>query len=154
MSRSIQSNTSAFGRQATVSPVGNLPLDNNEIIEIIENGTTASLSFSPINLPATLPDGDSVAFATRTKAKNFIQSEDELLVCCYLNVGQDPVIGNQQRGNSFWRRVHEQFVAYDKVLNHRSQNQLNNRWLLIQKLVNKFCGVYGQVLAQNQSGIN
>jgi hypothetical protein len=36
------------------------------------------------------------------RSKNFSEQEDNLLVSAWLNVGQDPIDGNQQKNATFW----------------------------------------------------
>jgi hypothetical protein len=43
------------------------------------------------------------------RSKNFSEEEDNLLVSTWLNVGQDPVDGNQQKNATFWGRVEKYY---------------------------------------------
>jgi hypothetical protein len=43
------------------------------------------------------------------RSKNFSEQEDNLLVSAWLNVGQDPVDGNQQKNTTFWGRVEKYY---------------------------------------------
>jgi len=64
----------------------------------------------------------SVANTSKTRFKpkeakiRFKPKEDELLVQPWLNISKDPIVGNDQRGDSFWKRIGE---AYNT---HRNKN--------------------------------
>jgi hypothetical protein len=50
--------------------------------------------------------------APRSKGKNFMkEEEEEQLVHSVLQITFDPITGNAQRGNTFWKRI---FVDYDE----------------------------------------
>ncbi|KAL7085518.1 hypothetical protein ACP275_14G285400 [Erythranthe tilingii] len=87
----------------------------------------------------------------RGRQQNFSTDEDFLLISGYLNVSQDPIIGNQQKQDAFWKRVHEYFLRdtnYD-----RTQISISSRWGLINKDVTKFVGCYAQVQQKQESGL-
>ncbi|KAL7114674.1 hypothetical protein ACP275_04G136500 [Erythranthe tilingii] len=87
----------------------------------------------------------------RGRQQNFSTDEDFLLISGYLNVSQDPIIGNQQKQDAFWKRVHEYFLCdtnYD-----RTQISISSRWGLINKDVTKFVGCYAQVQQKQESGL-
>jgi hypothetical protein len=43
------------------------------------------------------------------KGKNFVHEEECQLTRSTLAISQDPIVGNQQRGNSFWERIFEHY---------------------------------------------
>jgi hypothetical protein len=50
--------------------------------------------------------------------------------------------------------MHEYFNANKPQGSTRSQNAIQNRWLLIQKCVNKFCGIKSIIDRRHESGKN
>ena len=50
--------------------------------------------------------------------------------------------------------MHEYFNANKPQGSTRSQNAIQNRWLLIQKCVNKFCGIKSAIDRRHESGKN
>lgn len=66
----------------------------------------------------------------------------------------DPIIGTQQKQDSFWARVHkycETYDAYDDAFK-RTQTSLTSRWSVINKECAKFCSCYDQVQQLQKSG--
>ncbi|XP_058782447.1 uncharacterized protein LOC131656905 [Vicia villosa] len=84
----------------------------------------------------------------------FQPKEDELLIQSWLNISRDPIVGIDQKGDSFWKRIGE---AYN---NHRHKNfpdrnpmALKGRWhKKINPCVQKFVGCYKQAVAVKKSG--
>jgi hypothetical protein len=68
-----------------------------------------------------------------------------------LAIPQDPICGNQQKGNAFWERI---FMHYEQCRpgGHRGARSLESKWGLIKHDVAKFIGAYNQVKRLNKSG--
>lgn len=64
----------------------------------------------------------------------------------WLSTSKDAVVGNDQRGCTFWKRVATYYGAIDSVkdLPHREWNTCKQRWGNINEAVQKFCGCYEQ----------
>jgi hypothetical protein len=76
------------------------------------------------------------------------------LCVSWLAIAQDPITGNEQKSRDFWARILSNFAESFPVT-ERTIESLMVRWNShIQKNVNKFCGVYAQIEARNQSGAN
>ena len=86
------------------------------------------------------------------KGKNFSVHEDEVLTDAYLEVTQDPIVGTDQRGGSYWKRIHDYFHANMIEESDRNQNSLQHRWAVINEQVSKFCAALTQIENRNQSG--
>src|SRR5688572_25278582 len=110
------------------------------------SSSTSTDGSSPTASPPPLPLNVS-----RKKGKNWAPSEDEQLCKSWLAIAQDPIIGNEQKSNTLWERVHFHFVAALPNGSERNQTSLSNRWCQIQKSVNKFCGFFAQIEARNES---
>jgi len=61
-------------------------------------------------------------------------------------------VGNNQSSGGYYQRLHEYFVENIDFPTSRSQIAISNRWLTIQKAVNKFCGFFSVVERRNESG--
>jgi hypothetical protein len=89
-----------------------------------------------------------------TSKIRFQPKEDELLIQSWLNVSMDSIVGNDQKGDSFWKRIGE---AYNenrhKNFPERKPTALKGRWhKKINPSVQKFVGCYKQALAVKKSG--
>ncbi|XP_010421029.1 PREDICTED: glutathione S-transferase T3-like [Camelina sativa] len=69
-------------------------------------------------------------------------------------VGSDPVVSNDQRLQSFWKRVADYYKAHDGGTgsNARGPSQCKARWSKINHQVNKFVGCYSQASTRRKSG--
>jgi hypothetical protein len=76
------------------------------------------------------------------RSVNYSVEEDLVLVSAWLNVGLDPVKGNEQKSTEYWNRIWEYFHSNKTSDINRSPTSLNHRWTTIQAAVNKFCGYY------------
>ncbi|XP_019097319.1 PREDICTED: uncharacterized protein LOC109131145 [Camelina sativa] len=65
---------------------------------------------------------------------------------------KDPVVSNEQRKNSFWKRVADYYKAHvgGTSSNERGTTQCKARWSKINHQVNKFVGCYAQAKCGNK----
>jgi len=91
--------------------------------------------------------------SSSNKGKNFSVKEELVLSDAYLEVTQDPIVGTEQRGSTYWKRVHDYFHAHIGEVSHRNQSSLQHRWAIINEQVGKFCAAMTQVENRNQSGL-
>ena len=84
----------------------------------------------------------------------FTVEEDLLLVSAWLNISMDPIVGNQQKRNTYWDNICEYFEKERTSCINRGANSLMHRWSMIQVKTNKFCGFLAQVERRNESGLN
>lgn len=92
------------------------------------------------------------------RGSSYTIKEDELLVMAWLEVSQDPIQGAEQRGSSYWKRIHEYFHEWKnyppwKFVSDRNECSLQSRWGVIQDSCNKFCGAYDQITNRKISGM-
>ncbi|XP_010412676.1 PREDICTED: glutathione S-transferase T3-like [Camelina sativa] len=66
----------------------------------------------------------------------------------------NPVVSNEQRKNSFWKRVADYYKAHvgGTDSNARGTSQCKARWNKINHQVNKFVGCYAQASTRRKSG--
>ena len=112
----------------------------------------ASQSTSTPQSPLDLRPSPPPSPTTRKRGKGWDLSEDEQLCKSWLAVSQDPVIGSDQKNQTFWKRVHEDFIMRHLSSEERTQQGLQSRWSHIQRQVNHFCACFAKVEARGESG--
>ncbi|XP_073050308.1 glutathione S-transferase T3-like [Primulina eburnea] len=82
------------------------------------------------------------------------KEEDELLARSYVTMSDDPVIGNDQKGNDFWRRVADYYNDNRPAgSSRRALNVIRSHWYnTVQKKVNRFIANYNSVYNTYRSG--
>jgi hypothetical protein len=85
------------------------------------------------------------------KGKKFVPEEERQLTRSVLAISQDPICGNQQKGNAFWERI---YLHYEQCRpgGHRGARSLESKWGTIKHDVGKFIGAYNQIKRLNKSG--
>jgi hypothetical protein len=74
------------------------------------------------------------------------------LCSAYLNVSKDPIVGVNQKMESYWIRITKFYNENKKTENARSLLSLQHRWADIQKDSARFCDIYAEIERKNQSG--
>ncbi|CAI8583691.1 unnamed protein product [Vicia faba] len=82
----------------------------------------------------------------------FIWDEDILLIQSWLNVSKDPIVGVDQKAESFWVRVAANYNQYRGQSREKVGGQLKCRWHRINAMVQKFVGCYKQAVNGKKSG--
>ncbi|XP_058783494.1 glutathione S-transferase T3-like [Vicia villosa] len=82
----------------------------------------------------------------------FTREEDTLLMQSWLNVSKDPIVGVDQKVDSFWLRITDNYNQYRGQSREKLQGQLKSRWHRINGLVQKFVGCYKQAVHGKKSG--
>ncbi|XP_010412510.1 PREDICTED: glutathione S-transferase T3-like [Camelina sativa] len=85
--------------------------------------------------------------------KRWSVEEDVHLISDWLNTSKDPVVSNEQRKNSFWKRVADYYKTHvgGTGSNARGTSQCKARWNMINHQVNKFVGCYAQASTRRKS---
>ena len=76
--------------------------------------------------------------------------EDLELARAWISISEDRIKGSEQRSDTFWDNLNTLWST--KTKGQRSTQSLKNRWSLLQRSVQKFCGYYQKVFALNESG--
>ncbi|CAK8562181.1 unnamed protein product [Lathyrus sativus] len=85
--------------------------------------------------------------------QRFQQKEDEILIQSWLNVSKDSIVGVDQKGDSFWKRIGEAYNKHRDInYKERKPTQLKCRWHKINPSIQKFVGCYKQAVSTQQSG--
>ena len=94
--------------------------------------------------------------AERRQRRNWTPIDDLVLISAWLNTSKDPVVGNEKRCGTFWKRVAAYFAASPKVAGseQRESSNCKQRWQKINDIVNKFCGAYEAASREKSSGQN
>ncbi|WZY76510.1 hypothetical protein YC2023_022894 [Brassica napus] len=94
--------------------------------------------------------------AARTTRKMWTPTDDVVLISSWLNTSKDPVVGNEQRSDSFWKRIAAYFSASPKLAGceKRGSTQCKQRWHKLNDLVCKLCGAYEAAVREKSSGQN
>ena len=92
------------------------------------------------------------------QTKAYKAAQDKLLCECWIDIGQDPKTGAEQKHSPFWIRVHREvherkkFPPY-QIVSARGWVSISQRWRVIQQECNKFCATLESVKARPVSGI-
>ncbi|AES71048.1 glutathione S-transferase T3 [Medicago truncatula] len=92
--------------------------------------------------------------AINTPKIRFQPNEDERLIQSWFNISKDSIVGIDQKGDSFWKKISEAYNNhYDKNCQERNFMALKGRWhKTINPYVPKFVGCYKQAVGLKKSG--
>ncbi|XP_016168043.1 glutathione S-transferase T3-like [Arachis ipaensis] len=76
-----------------------------------------------------------------------------MLISAWLNVSTDPIVGTDQKGKTFWSRIHNYCVEFCSDMTRRVVACMK-RWYKINKVVAQFVGCYDQSSRNIRSGLN
>ena len=81
---------------------------------------------------------------------------DIVLISAWLNTSKDPIVSNQQKFGSFWKRIEEYFNSSPQLtcFAPREWSQCKQRWGRVNEQVCKFVGSYEAALKEQSSGQN
>ncbi|XP_065626899.1 uncharacterized protein LOC112041148 [Quercus suber] len=82
---------------------------------------------------------------------NFSVDEDKLLVSAWLNTSVDAIHSYERKQNTFREKVWKYFHNHNTFGTTRTAISLTNRWGMIDKETNRFCGCMAQVKAISQT---
>lgn len=86
-----------------------------------------------------------------SRGTSYTQAEDIALCSAYLNVSRDPIVGTNQKNDTYWERIAKYYNS-SNVPCSRSPLSLSNRWLIISKETSRFCSIKARVDRLKQSG--
>ena len=109
--------------------------------------------FNPLGDEAIPDTGTQEVILSGPKRKlNFSDEEDKALCTAWLTIGMDSITGNQQRGSTYWARIHEEFCNYLGGRSDRTEGSLSHRWSTISALCHKWGACYEAIQRKNASG--
>ena len=79
-----------------------------------------------------------------------------MLISAWLNTSKDPLIGNEQKADSFWKRIGAYFNESPQLVGmpQREVGNCKQRWFKISDQVSKFVGSLRAATGQQSSGQN
>ncbi|XP_024006105.1 glutathione S-transferase T3-like [Eutrema salsugineum] len=94
--------------------------------------------------------------AQRVDRRTWVPNEDVLLINVWLNTSKDPVVGNEQKSRTFWKRIAIYYAEFREpsMGAPREAGQCKQRWHKINDLVCKLCGSYEAATRDKTSGMN
>uniref|UniRef100_A0A0D3APK6 Myb-like domain-containing protein n=1 Tax=Brassica oleracea var. oleracea TaxID=109376 RepID=A0A0D3APK6_BRAOL len=94
--------------------------------------------------------------ASGSERRKWTPTEDKILIGAWLNTSKDPVMSNEQKSTSFWKRIVEYYNASRLLAGTvpRETTPCKQRWSRINGEVSKFCGSYDAALREQRSGQN
>nr|VDD43157.1 unnamed protein product [Brassica oleracea] len=82
--------------------------------------------------------------------------EDKILIGVWLNTSKDPVVSNEQKASTFWKRIQDYYNASPHLVGTtpRELGQCKQRWARINEQVCKFVRCFDAALREQRSGQN
>jgi len=99
------------------------------------------------------PGSDQPAVKKRRK---WSPKEDKILIGAWLNTSKDPVVSNEQKVGTFWKRIQDYYNSSPHLVGTtpRELVQCKQRWSRINDQVCKFVGCFEAALREQRSGQN
>ena len=82
----------------------------------------------------------------------FSDEEDKLLIQTWLNISKDPVVGVDQKADSFWGRIKDGYDQYRGRRIAREWSTIKSRWHFLNRHCHWFCGSYQLAVTNKKSG--
>ncbi|KAI5392516.1 hypothetical protein KIW84_077065 [Lathyrus oleraceus] len=139
-----------------------LPSPNNPNMYPISQMNSTSMEFStqvppfstqvpPFSTHVGTEKEERVVVKKRSR-EQFTREEDILLIQSWFNVSKDPIVGVDQKAESFWLRIDASYNQYRGQLREKLGGQLKCLWHRINDMVQKFVGCYKIALKGKKSG--
>lgn len=91
--------------------------------------------------------------APAKRSGNYTQQEDIQLCKSWQSISMDPIIGNEQPGRAYWKRIADHYHENRDFESDRNANSLEHRWSALQKHCMKFQACFEQVERRHPSGV-
>jgi hypothetical protein len=98
-----------------------------------------------------LPTPVSASKAAK-RGSNYNHDEDIQLCVSWMNVSNDPIVGNDQSGKAYWTRIVDHYNDNKTCSTEKNASSVEHRWGVIQKECMKFQDYYEEVERRNRSG--
>ncbi|KAG2334898.1 hypothetical protein Bca4012_000071 [Brassica carinata] len=118
---------------------------------------TPFLSPQPSSQPSQPPSQAEETPEERRERRIWSTQDDLVLISGWLNTSKDSIVGNDQRGGCFWKRIADYYASSTHVLDGaepRNHEHCRQRWQKISREVSRFCGTYADAKREKASGIN
>lgn len=130
---------------------GNFPYES--FTSSMNIGASDIPPFSSQQSEAPSPQEDTPA--QHRERRKWSSADDEVLISVWLNTSKDTIVGNDQKGGTFWVRVGEYIAEtpHAKASGDRRMHlNCKQRWHKINDLTNKFCRAFAAAERQQSSG--
>lgn len=87
------------------------------------------------------------------RGSGYIQCEDIQLCTSWMNISNDPIVGNEQPSKTYWNMIADDFHQNRDFDSNRSANSLEHRMGIILKDCMLFQACYEQIERRNPSGV-
>ncbi|XP_013623740.1 PREDICTED: glutathione S-transferase T3-like [Brassica oleracea var. oleracea] len=118
---------------------------------------TPFLSPQPSSQPSQPPSQAEETPEERRERRIWSTQDDLVLISGWLNTSKDSIVGNDQRGGCFWKRIADYYASSTHVLDGaepRNHEHCRQRWQKISREVSRFCGTYADAKREKASGMN
>lgn len=95
----------------------------------------------------------SVVKGATKRGFNYNHQEDIQLCISWMNISNDPVIGNEQPAGTYWERIAQDFHKNKEFQSERTPNSLEHRCGTIIKECMKFQAFFEEVERRHPSGV-
>ncbi|GAU21764.1 hypothetical protein TSUD_328890 [Trifolium subterraneum] len=110
----------------------------------------APLISSQVGLNNITPDEEQQS--TQKRRTKFTPGEDKVLIQAWLNVPKNAAAEANQRVDSFWLRIKNNYNKYRGHFKPRGNSQLKSRWHKVNSIVHKFVACYKAANEKKKSG--
>ena len=114
----------------------------------------ASQSSPPIDVDSAEPGVNSPGLVKPAERRKWSTKEDLVLISAWLNTSKDPIVSNEQKLGSFWKRIEGYFNSSPQLIGSapREWGQCMQRWGRVNEQVCKFVGCHEAALKEQASG--
>ncbi|KAL0835125.1 hypothetical protein Bca101_087014 [Brassica carinata] len=125
------------------------PLNSTGFVNLL-----ASQSSPPIDVDSAEPGVNSPGLVKPAERRNWTTKEDLVLISAWLNTSKDPIVNNEQKLGSFWKRIEGYFNTSPQLSGSapREWGQRKQRWGRVNEQVCKFVGCHEAALKEQASG--
>ncbi|XP_057739835.1 glutathione S-transferase T3-like [Arachis stenosperma] len=143
--RARASRHNSFGVGGSSNPSSQTPIQSSPNSQYSDFANPHGLDAIDLN--------DDIEDRRQDSIQHWHWKEDEMLISAWLNVSTDPVVGTDQKGETFWSRIHSYCVEFCTDMT-RGVVACKKRWYKINKAVAQFAGCYDQASRNIRSGSN
>nr|XP_043633457.1 glutathione S-transferase T3-like [Erigeron canadensis] len=93
-----------------------------------------------------------VSVKGKRECRNWGKDEEACLEKSWLNVSEDPYVGNAQTAGSFWKKVKFQLDSHLNRESGRTPEMCRSKWKDLKHKVLGFCGIYNVKKSKMSSG--
>uniref|UniRef100_A0A0D3DN24 Myb-like domain-containing protein n=1 Tax=Brassica oleracea var. oleracea TaxID=109376 RepID=A0A0D3DN24_BRAOL len=115
----------------------------------------ASQSSPPIDIDSAEPGVNSPRLVKHAERRKWSTKEDLVLISAWLNTSKDPIVSNEQKLGSFWKRIEGYFNSSPQLIGSapREWGQCKQRWGRVNEQVCKFVGCHEVALKEQAHNI-